>query len=867
MSMKEGTAGKAVHFSLYQKAAQGKLSAADLPQGVYQGQISSGLQETKSTKIQASAASCAEPAGRSENKDVKPLDVSSTTIATRPLELYADEEIFFKEVDLQALPAASSAQVLSGTVLPDVAVNPDLSQEHQAVVQVGTGRPARESCQRSKDKDCKEALYHPGSAVRHYLGAEGVLAQKQPYFRERSGQLQMAQAVLQTLGQADLLLAEAGTGTGKTFAYLIPALINNSTVVISTGSKALQDQLVKHDIPRLLQQIGRTDIAFMGLKGFNNYLCMRRYKQAVLSGELTAKQKTAVESYVASEEQLLLQNPYASSFCDVNARFAHEVADRLTVSRKRCLGDKCEYCADSCFPLKARRYAAESRIVVINHALLFAALSSRQLLNADRENISLQSLSLEDTVKLAKSGLFEQHYWFLPNFNALICDEAHMLPAFGRNFYAVEFDTRELLSWSDNLLRELNLISFAGRGLFKDAIINLRCAYSAALDYLSFRQGRLNFLELKYLNYAPVLPPEQQQLNQDFRRLMAELYRSLKHLSRLIKDHREFNSDLFAKFAEELKELMDGLVAAMNCDKPGEGQDENHVCCATIEAKYFVFTLIPIEIGPYFGKDLSFMKSSGTGIVMTSATLSVNGNFNKFSFDIGSLPLKPATLIVDSIFDYKKQACLYLSGDFPAVQDEGRNEKLLNKLCPLIDTLEGGAFFLTTSHRSLKESAIFLEDYFRNKRPVLVQAGGKSNAQIMHEFRKAGNAVLVGTSSFWAGVDVPGQALSLVIIDKLPFASPADPFEQARADKLKHSGGSPFMQLSLPEAIIALRQGVGRLIRTEQDKGGLIICDPRVCTARYGKQIIDALPQMHLCHNLDEFKKFFVGLHLIRTAV
>lgn len=695
------------------------------------------------------------------------------------------------------------------------------------------------------------------------LSSGGLLSRRQPHFKERPGQLQMARQVCAALHSHELLIAEAGTGTGKTFAYLIPALLEGRSVVISTGSKALQDQLVQVDIPNLLRLLGLEGTSFMGLKGFGNYLCHRRWRQAVLSGEINKAEQDLVERFAQKVENELMTAPEYSSFGDVNAALPMSLASRLTISRSQCLGDKCSYCADQCFPFKARHYAARSQIVVINHALLFAALSSHGYEDAGGQFVDARTLPEDQLQPKLASGELRLHFWFLPDFQALICDEAHMLPDFGRNFYARQFDAQTLNSWSRQLNRELEQLKFEGRLEFKKLSDELQHALQLTREYLERFAGRHNFLELLFENYDDNLryQPAPLQLNQQFRGYMVDLYRILVNLDKKLESNKSTAPEVMEMLQTELRSQLTALVELMQSGRPGQGrgqgQDRSRVCVAEVGPHGFTFSSIPLEIGPYFEQDLKKLLTAGTGITLTSATLSVSGDFKKFAADIGAQFLPHQTLIVPSSFDYASQACLYVSDRFPAVEDEERNAKLVSGLQPVIEAVPGGIFVLTTSHRSLQELSELLTERFGSQRLVLAQAGGRSNAQIMQEFKRDGRAILIGTSSFWAGVDVPGQALSLVIIDKLPFASPADPFARARCRRLEEQGGSPFAHITLPEAIIALRQGAGRLIRSESDSGGLIICDPRLVTQRtYSSRFLRALPPMHRCRSLREMIAF-----------
>ena len=698
--------------------------------------------------------------------------------------------------------------------------------------------------------------------INEILAAGGLLSQRQPHYQERRGQLEMAHAVGHALINSELLLSEAGTGTGKTYAYLIPALLDGRSVVISTGSKALQDQLVNSDIPKLLRLLGMEEVSYIGLKGFGNYLCHRRTEQAVKFGELTHEENALVQRFIQREETELMSNPRSCSFGDVNAGLPPALAPKITVSRQQCIGEDCKFFGDQCFPFKARHYAAESRIVVVNHALLFAALASKCYMACDGVRVDENGMDIKELEEQLAQGLIEPHYWFLPRFKALVCDEAHMLPEFGRTFYSLEFDSYAVESWCRQLNRELKGLQLAGRLNFRELTQDLITAILAVRTYLleSNFEGRHNFLKFKYENYDPDMKKQDLIVDKRFRALMIKVWRCLSDIYKKLQEHKESAQEVMGMLIKELKEQTEALILVMRCDEPdADGkEDDNHVCYASVDQHGFVFTYAPIEIGPYFMHDLKMLLTSRTGICMTSATLSVNQSFKKFAFDIGAAGLNPRTLIVPSAFDYEHQACLYVSSAFPAVGDEKRNEQLLTQLYPLMEEVRGGIFLLTTSHKSLQECAQLLNLHFGSRRLVLAQAGGKSNARIMREFKENGQAVLVGTASFWAGVDVPGRALSLVIIDKLPFASPADPFEEARYNKLKQQGGSPFAHICLPEAIIALRQGVGRLIRSETDEGGLIICDPRIVDNKsYSRQILKALPPMHRCQSLKEMRLFF----------
>lgn len=700
-------------------------------------------------------------------------------------------------------------------------------------------------------------------SVDSVLGPDGLLCKKIKNFKPRRGQLDMAQGVKEALKNGELLVSEAGTGTGKTYAYLIPALLSHRTVVISTASKALQDQLLHKDLPALYRYFGWIP-DYMVLKGFSNYLCKKRFydfqgkygstdlgfeDEADLKGQELQYRRLCqqVEKLMQSTDAKIDADDPACDYAEVNSRFSADFLREITISSELCRSDKlCPY-RDKCYPLLARLKAISSRVVVINHALFFA------------------DMNIEDVFDAAAVR------FMLPRYQAIVFDEAHELPEIGRNFCSRHFSTKLADELHDDLEFIFKHTQVEIKSNLLDACSLVNDAFAQMNRYLhaNFKEDKVNFLALKYYDYDPnesSIDRIYTRENTDFTGLARKIYKALKQFIAVVKDNEAYDEEAFGPLGVKLSDLCDTLTHLMCIDKKDSviyRRDSglkygDFVGSAEITRHGFEFTLSPLEIAEMFGGFLKKCREHELGVIMTSATLSVREKFSKFLCDLGA-PENTKTLLIKSHFDYTGHAGLYLSDSFPESGAVQREKDIIDHLYPLIDATDGGVFILTTSIAALQRIKETLEERYKGKREIFVQNGTLSNTKMIQKFVKNGKAILAGTQSFWAGVDIPGKALRLVIIDKLPFSVPNDPLFKARCDRYDASHdrvNAHFMGISVPEAVITLRQGVGRLIRNENDTGATVICDPRLVKSSYRANFIDSLPPMKRCSSLTELMKF-----------
>ena len=622
------------------------------------------------------------------------------------------------------------------------------------------------------------------SRARDALGGDGALAHQIPGFAARGVQQAMAEAVETALQEGQVLIAEAGTGTGKTYAYLVPALQSGQRVVISTGTKNLQDQLFHRDLPRVRDALGQPVRAAL-LKGRGNYLCIYRMKQAIEQGFRDLPRLMKVDAWsrqtrsgeIAEMPELTVDDPLIPS---------------ITSTGDNCLGGRCpDY--EKCHVANARREAQAADVVVVNHHLLFADF-------------------------MLKEEGFGQ---ILPGADAIIVDEAHQLPELASQFFGVRVSSRQL----SELVRDARVESSAFGDMpdLDQGLSDLAEAVGRNTELWSRLQGR------QALEQALSRMPELADALQVLADVLASIARQL--------DAVEERSAGLAACARRAKDLTARLNALL---------DEESELIRWIEPamRGGLINATPADVAAPFSR---LVQAHGQSWIMTSATLSVGENFQHFGEQLG---LQDAhTVKLESPFDYARQARLYLPPRLPEPNQPGYTQAWLAAVWPLIEATDGGCFVLCTSYRALNEAGELLRQ--RWPHPVLVQGEG-SRSQMLESFAAHGQAILVGTSSFWEGVDVRGQALRMVIIDKLPFASPGDPVLEARIRNLRESGRNPFMELQLPEAILTLRQGVGRLIRDPQDRGLLVICDPRLRSKFYGRQILASLPEMPVLSQPEE---------------
>ncbi len=621
----------------------------------------------------------------------------------------------------------------------------------------------------------------------------GALTTAIPGFRPREAQRQMAQAVAQAINEGSELIVEAGTGTGKTYAYLVPALRAGKKVIVSTGSRALQDQLYSRDLPTIVRALefkGKTAI----LKGRSNYLCLERMDQQNMAGG---------DLPVQSLSDLVSVRGWSSVTEDGDISQCGSVAEDsglwplVTSTNDNCLGSDCPRYSD-CFVVKARKRAMDSDVVVVNHHLFLADLLVKE------------------------SGFAE----LIPDAQVMIFDEAHQLPDIASQYFGQQLSGRQL------------------QDLAKDIIIAYRTEVrdtqqlQKAADRLS--QATQDFrMILGDPGFRGNLRELLQQ--QNVARMLVLLDDALELCYDVIKLSLGRSALLDAAF-ERAAQYRTRLKRVSNTDLPGFSYW--YECTS----RHFTLALTPLSVAERFRE---VVDARNAAWIFTSATLSVNGQMNHFS---GRLGVEQAQqMILNSPFDYARQALLCVPRNLPETHRPGAAKHLVKTLAPLIEANRGRCFFLCTSYQMMRELAAEFRAILTL--PVLLQ-GETSKGQILQQFIEAGNALLVATSSFWEGVDVRGDALSLVIIDKLPFTSPEDPLLKARMEDARHRGLDPFEEVQLPDAVITLKQGAGRLIRDETDRGVLVICDTRLVSKPYGALFVNSLPDCPRTRDLSRAEQF-----------
>jgi len=636
------------------------------------------------------------------------------------------------------------------------------------------------------------------------FGPEGPLQRALPDFRFRRQQLRMAERIAGALEHRESLVVEAGTGTGKTFAYLVPALLSGRRVLISTGTRTLQDQLFAKDLPLVSAALGRPARVAL-LKGRANYLCRHRLalagEQLALEGARTLDRTLARISRWAFATRTgdLAEVPGLSD--------SHPLWPQVTSTRDNCLGVRCGELA-RCHVAAARRAAQEADVVVVNHHLLLADLA------------------------LKEDGFGD----ILGTADALILDEAHQIPDLATQFFGASLSSRRV----ENLIRDVQAeLASAVRSSPEQAADGWAEQVTASLRALSEQLASIaEMLPRQQGRYAWAEAPPRLGGRVD------ELAQSMHELaSQLDAGGEESPLKSSSERVSELAAVLDRIAAV---------DELEGTRAVEVTARGFTLSLLPFDVAARFQ---ALLKSRPTAWVFTSATLSLGEDFTHFTSRLGLG--EAGTLKIDSPFDYERQSLLYLPQGMPDPQSPAFLAEVIARAVPLIDAARGGAFVLFTSHRALARAAQLLRERWADEAPYNLYVQGEApRERLLKDFREDGCGVLLGTTSFWEGVDVKGEALRLVVIEKLPFASPDDPIVKARIDHLQSTGGNAFRDFQLPEAALALKQGVGRLIRSEEDFGAVVICDPRLMAKSYGRVFLAALPPMPVTRDAEEASRF-----------
>lgn len=644
-----------------------------------------------------------------------------------------------------------------------------------------------------------ESVSKSHSKLIQVFSDQGPLAETISGYRMRQQQLEMALAIEAAIKGNKQLVAEAGTGTGKTFAYLIPALLSGGKVIVSTGTKTLQDQLYTRDLPAVRDAL-KVPVTVAMLKGRANYVCHFHLERAANEGRFVSREDAG---YVH-----IIRNFMENSSTGDKAELT-EVPENATIwpsvtsTRDNCMGQECNYYKD-CFVMEARKRALAADVVVVNHHLFFA------------------------DVMLRDEGVAE----LLPSANTVIFDEAHQLPEVAGLFFGEDVSTSQLLELARDA--EAEYITTA-----KDCPALQEAANKLEKSVRDFR--------LVFAYEGSRMPVQKALALKNFDTAYAEMQEKLKALTDVLETQAARDPALencWQRGAALMIQLQRWLGA----------ENANLVRWVEVFTQSVQLHATPLSVAEGFGKQLNAQPRAW---IFTSATLAVKSDFSHY---INQMGLTNAdTGYWSSPFDYDKQALFYAPPDMPDPNSPGYSASVAAAALPVIQASQGRAFVLCTSLRAMREIHALLKEAFEQngiEYPLLMQ-GESSRTELLERFRKRGNAVLVGSQSFWEGVDVRGEALSCVIIDKLPFAPPDDPVLSARIDKLNAEGKNAFMEYQLPYAVITLKQGAGRLIRDEADRGVLMICDPRLITKPYGRRIWQSLPPFKRTRVLADVLAFF----------
>ena len=677
-------------------------------------------------------------------------------------------------------------------------------------------------------------------ASRAALEEGGDLARNIAAFAPRPAQQDLAAAIADAFDSRGMLLAEAGTGTGKTFAYLVPAILSGLKTIVSTGTRALQDQLYHRDLPRVRDALG-VGLKTALLKGRANYLCHYRMRQAQGEPKFGSRELAAQFQRIVAWSGRTRMGDLA----EVEALPDDSpLLPMVTSTAENCLGGECPFFGE-CFVVQARQRAQAADLVVVNHHLLLADLALRQ------------------------EGFGE----ILPGAQAYVVDEAHQLPDLAAQFFGENLSARPLVELARDAVTEcrqsagaLAVLQGPAREL-EHAVRVLR----AAMDELPVRGTRRRAAELPEVEdaldalaqalrqmHAALLPlraaaPGFDSCTARAKEFELRLQRWREQVAPTVlgEGDDEFAADSVA-FDSDSAEEQETASAVIPIPSDSAGapvrRDDASVLWYELTARGFRLSCTPLDVS---GPLAQHRARSQAAWVFTSATLAVGGRFEHYATKLGLH--QPTTLLAPSPFDWQQQALCYLPRGLPDPGVRHYHESVIDTLRPVLEASGGRAFVLFASHRALREAAELLRG---GPWPLFVQ-GEAPRSVLLERFRASGNGVLLGAASFREGVDVAGDALSVVVIDKLPFGAPDDPVFEARLEAIRRNGGNPFRDEQLPQAVIALKQGAGRLIRSETDRGVLVLCDPRLLSKSYGRVFLDSLPPLPKTRAMEDVAAFF----------
>lgn len=632
---------------------------------------------------------------------------------------------------------------------------------------------------------------------------EGPFSEVIQGYKARPSQLEMAKSIANAIKDNQTLVAEAGTGTGKTFAYLIPTMMWGGKVILSTGTKNLQDQLFLKDIP-IVRKVLNIPIQISLLKGRANYVCRFHLERVNERGVTNKQDASYVRSITNFAKKSKTGDKAELSSIPENA----PIWNLVTSTRENCLGTKCAY-YDDCFVMKARKEAQQADVVVVNHHLFFA-------------DLSLKDMSVAE---------------LLPHADTIIFDEAHQIPDTATLFFGETLSSHQLF----DLCRETWV---EGQAHARDAV-----NWTEEKDKIELTVRRMRELlpegSFKFkINQIPH--------SEAFFELLFELVSHLNHFADVLETQAE-RTEVLANCYDRAREVLTQYTSWIEAVKAGDKTE--YILWVESFGSGVQLHKTPLSIANIFQKQRE--ENQNQSWIFTSATLAIRENFNYFTSQLGLESSVQKSWA--SPFQYDKQGLLFVPNNIPQPNVPHFSDVVVDTILPILEASEGRAFILCTTIRAVNRISDLLRQVFLERDlpyPLFVQ-GEATRTDLLNRFRESGNGVLVGSQSFWEGVDVRGEALSLVIVDKIPFAPPDDPVLEARIKALEQRGGNGFMDYQLPEAIMSLKQGVGRLIRDETDKGVLVICDVRLIDKRYGRQIWQSLPPFSRTRDIKVACDFF----------